>query len=126
MPDALSRLASLNTDESLPHHYSELDALSTDILFSVSLVEMSTSFHEKSLLGYQQDGYWKRISAQLDSNDSLSEDATSLPFMKGKRLPATDSDPYFSPRPEQNSTQNQQQDQQNLTHEKLQDLIFSC
>ena len=94
VPDALSRLASLNQDSTIAPEHSELD-----VLFTTSLVQMSTDFHDRCVQGYQQDPYWKRISRQLDNNMDLSKNATSLPFMWGRDLLACDSGPYFLPRP---------------------------
>lgn len=99
LPDALSRLASLNSDKLLPPDHSKLDALHANTFFTATLVRMKQSFHDRCLLGYQEDTYWKRISKQLDDNMSLGEDAVSLPFVWGRYLPATESDPYFTPRP---------------------------
>ena len=98
IPDALSRLASLNHDQ-LPEDHSELDS---DALFTATFVEMDEKFHDRLVKGYGQDRYWKRILQQVKENEKLGpENAASLPFCFGKNLPVGDSDPYFSPRPEE-------------------------
>ena len=89
LPDALSRLASLN-GEQLSDEHSELD-----VLYTTTMVEMSEAFHDKCLQGYQKDGFWKRISQQIDDNDALNENAAILPFVRGKNRP-------FAPRFEAN------------------------
>ena len=97
IPDALSRLSSLNSsvNSSLPDHYSELDAL-----FTAAIVEMNQDFHDKIVDGYENDKFWKRIAQQLNDNEALGDNAVKLPFMYGRQLPGSDSDPYFLPRPE--------------------------
>jgi hypothetical protein len=77
----------------LPKDHSELDAL-----FAATLVDMSEEFYTRLIEGYQHDGFYKRIIAQIDENDALGEDARTLPFVKGERLPAHETDPYFGPR----------------------------
>ena len=52
VPDALSRLASLNQDSTIASEHSELD-----ILFTTSLVQISTDFYDRCVHGYQQDPY---------------------------------------------------------------------
>ena len=48
MPNTLLRLASLNKNNSLSHYYSKLNAL-----FTTSLIEISSFFHEKCIQDYQ-------------------------------------------------------------------------
>ena len=36
---------------------------------------------------------------QIDKNDGRGEDTTTLPFLRGDRLPLIDAEPYFTPRP---------------------------
>ena len=60
---------------------------------------MNQDFYARILKGYQEDPCWKRIARQLDNNYLLGEDAVYLPFTRARHLPATDADPYFSPRP---------------------------
>ena len=99
VPDALSRLASLNKHE-LPDHHSELDSLTGEVLFTAALVQMDESFHNKVLDGYSKDDFWARTLKQVKDNSELGENAASLSFCLGKDLPTADDDPYFSPRPE--------------------------
>ena len=51
IPDALSRLASMNRSQ-LPDHYSELDVLFTSIL-----VEIDDSFRKKLVDRYEDDAW---------------------------------------------------------------------
>ena len=95
LPDALSRLTSINTDVSISKDHSELDAL-----FTMALMQMNSNFHDRCVQGYQEDTYWKRIAKQLNDNVALGEDAASLPFVWGKDLPTTEADPYFFSRPQ--------------------------
>ena len=107
VPDALSRLASLNTSESSTE--GELDALFTltgadtshpeiDVLFTCSLVEMDAAFRQKILNGYKAEAGWKRILDVLGT-----EDGAHLPFSKGEhglifRLDGATGDHAFVPR----------------------------
>ena len=98
IPDALSRLASLNKHD-LPDHYSELDSLTGEVLFTAALVQMDKSFHNKVLEGYSKDDFWARILKQVKDNSELKENVASLSFYLGKDLSTSDDDPYFSSRP---------------------------
>ena len=86
LPDALSRLASLNNNNTDDHRY-ELDGLCTNALFSATMVEISQPFLKKVLDGYQEDEFWKKVDTQLKQNDNLpTEDAAKLPFVRGNKL----------------------------------------
>ncbi len=95
IPDALSRLASSNTGHADPQH-SELDAL---FAYNTTLVELHPTLISRILAGYEADPWWARLQQQIQSNDELGADATTLPFVVGS-TPLTDSDPYLAPRPE--------------------------
>lgn len=98
---ALSRLASTNTGK-MPKDYDELDALATvDVQFTAVLVRMDDDFRKRILNRYRKDGWWRQGSKQIDENDALGEDAVTLPFVRGRNLPTTEADPYFSPSPEE-------------------------
>ena len=55
IPDALSRLASINRSQ-LPDYYSELD-----VLFTSTLVEIDDSFRKKLVDGYEDDAWWRKV-----------------------------------------------------------------
>ncbi len=93
IPDALSRLASANTQHPDPQH-SELDALFT---YNTTLVEMHPALVSQILAGYQADPWWARLHRQIQANKDLGADAATLPFVVGSTPPA-DSDPYLTPR----------------------------
>ena len=79
VPDALSRLASANTNPPR-HDEGELDAL-----FTASLVEMDSAFKQRILDGYKTDLNWQKIASTLDQNAELgSEGAANLPFYRGE------------------------------------------
>lgn len=95
LPDALSRLASANTN--LPSHdpaYSELDAL---FAYNTMLVAMNEDLAQRIVKGYESDPWWSKISNQLSTNDALGDNKATLPFVR--ELPPTDADPYFLLRP---------------------------
>ncbi len=76
VPDALSRLASDNTEENTE------DGI-LDVLFTTSLVEMEEGFRKRILDGYKSDLNWKRITETLDAESS--GDAAKLPFYRGEQ-----------------------------------------
>ena len=114
IPDALSRLASTNHSPDLAPEHSELDCL-----FTASFVKISDEFHAQILQGYEDDSAWRRIVKIIDNPD---DDTTrKLPFVRGKDLPAMDSDPYFAPRPENGESSDQSE---NLGTDVYDDLVY--
>ena len=94
VPDTLSWLASANTRHPDPQH-SELDALFT---YNTTLVEMHPALVSWILADYQADPWWAQLHRQIQANDNLGADSTTLPFVGGS-MPPADSDPYLTPRP---------------------------
>lgn len=95
IPDALSRLASANTDLPSDPEHSELDVL---FVYTATLVELSPILLKQIVQGYTRDGCWKKVLQQLEYNESLGPNKAILPFEKGDPSP-TSADPYFLPRP---------------------------
>ena len=92
IPNALSRLASAITRHPDPQH-SELDALFT---YNITLVEMHLALVSRIMAGYQADPWWAWLHRQIQANDDLGADATTLLFVVGSTLSA-DSEPYLAP-----------------------------
>ena len=99
VPDALSRLASLDTPKLAPE-YDELEALLNEVNYTATVVEMSPDFRKSILQGYEDDPWWSKILTQIHQNETLGEDAAVLSFVTGRHLPALEHDTYFGPRPE--------------------------
>jgi Integrase zinc binding domain len=90
IPDALSRLPSTSPTVKGP----ELDFAFADLAFAnlglptaynytATLVEMSDSFKQRLLEGYQQDPDYNRIIRTLNANDDLAEpDRATIPFTR--------------------------------------------
>ena len=78
VPDALSRLASDNTNAPVARNSDEGEL---DALFTTSLVEMEEGFRNRILDGYKTDLNWQKISQVLDAG---GEDAAKLPFYRGE------------------------------------------
>lgn len=83
VPDALSRLASLNHSKKAPE-YSELNAL-----YTCSLIDISDDFRHRLVDDYKKDPWCARLIQQIDDNEKLGEDAVPLSFIRGR---------YFSSR----------------------------
>lgn len=81
IPDALSRLSSLNIDEKRRQD----DEGELDALFTTTLIEMEEAFRNRLLDGYRNDPVWKRISALLDAQTS-TEGSAALPFYRENGL----------------------------------------
>lgn len=97
VPDALSRLASANTNlPSLDPEYSELDALFT---YTTTLVDIHPDLIKRIIDGYKADEWWSKLLCQVEDNEALGGDKAILSFVKRIPMP-TDSDPYFTPQPE--------------------------
>lgn len=97
VPDALSRLASANTNLlSEDPNYSELDALFT---YNTTLIDIYPDLVKQIVKGYKADNWWAKIWRQIKENDKLGPDRALLPFVKSN-TPPTDANPYFTPRPE--------------------------
>ena len=94
IPDALSRLASMNVGCSDPSH-SELDALFT---YNATFIEIHPNLISRILAGYEDDEYWARLRHWVQANEDLGDDKTVLPFITGGSY-RSDSDPYMVPRP---------------------------
>lgn len=88
LPDALSRLASANTNlPSQDPSYSKLDAL---FAYNITLVAMNEDLAQRIVKGYESDPWWSKVSSQLSANDALGDDKATLPFVR--ELPPTDAD----------------------------------
>lgn len=92
IPDTLLRIASLN-HASLSSDHFELDAL-----FTMPLVEMKPDLYKEILQGYQVDHFLYPTAGKIDDNLALGEDAAILLFVRGRHLPALETDLYFIPR----------------------------
>ena len=108
VPDALSRLASLNTSTpALPPGYDELEALYQEVFsevnYTATLAQMSPHFKKQILKGYRKDPWWSKLLRQVLQNEAHGADAADLPFVSGRALPPTDSDHYFDPIPSEPS-----------------------
>lgn len=69
VPDALSRLASANTN--LPWedpNYSELDALFT---YNTTLIDIHPDLVKRIVKGYKADNWWAKIWRQIEENNKL-------------------------------------------------------
>ena len=119
VPDTLSRLASTNTGD-LPDNHLELDCLT----YIVSTIIIKDDLRRRLKDGYEKDPVWKPIIAILDKNNKLNKNKASLPFVYGKYLPAQDTDPYFGPRPGEDSLLEQDSTEQNNTTDVYKDLIY--
>ena len=95
IPDALSRLASANSSGH-DAEYAELDAL---FVYHTTLVRINPDLVKQILDGYMSDGWWSRVRKQVLDNKKLGVDKALLPFVLAD-ADASDSDPYFQPRPE--------------------------
>ena len=93
--DALSRLASANSSGHIAE-YAELDTL---FVYHTTLVRINPDLVKRILDGYTSDGWWSRVCKQMLDNKKLEVDKALLPFVLAD-LDASDSDPYFQPRPE--------------------------
>ena len=96
IPDALSRLPSLSpTMEGAELDFAAEDIAFADLAFAnpgdlptaynytASLVEMSDSFKQRLLEGYQQDPDYNRIISVLEANSNLTdENRATVPFLK--------------------------------------------
>lgn len=103
VPDALSRLASANINPpSSDPDYEELDALFT---YNTTLIRINLELLQKIVKGYEADSWWSKLLRQVKANQALGPDAALLPFVLGK-VPPSDSDPYFRPRPETTAAEN--------------------
>lgn len=101
IPDALSRLASANTG-SLKDDFNELDAL---YVYNATLIGISNSFRDQIVKGYTTDPAWRKISATIKANDAMGDNAAELSFARGgASIVPSDTDPYFEPRPEGNTS----------------------
>lgn len=78
VPDALSRLASRDCRPNQDSE-GELDALAVKC-FPVSLVEMSQSFRERLIAGYQEEPRWSRVMDMVKQNKDLGENAAKLAY----------------------------------------------
>ena len=61
--------------------YSELD-----VLYTTSMIGISDHFRSRLVEGYRQDEWYAQLFKQIDDNESLSEDAILLPFIRGRPL----------------------------------------
>lgn len=103
VPDALSRLASANINSpSSDPDYKELDALFT---YNTTLIKINPELLQKIVKGYEADSWWSKLLRQVKANQALGPDAALLPFVLSK-VPPSDSDPYFGPRPETTAADN--------------------
>ena len=90
VPDALSSLASV-TKSTLPKDHLKLDvlyacatqALPSETLYSytATMIEMSESFRDRLLLGYNTDPHWKRIASIIDDNAKHNGKGANLSFV---------------------------------------------
>lgn len=72
VPDALSRLASANTNlPSEDPNYSELDALFT---YNTTLIDIHPDLVKRIVKGYKADNWWAKIWRQMEENDKLGPD----------------------------------------------------
>ena len=95
IPDALSKLASANSSGH-DAEYAKLDAL---FVYHTTLVQINPDLVKCILDGYASDGWWSRVRKQVLDNEDLGVDKALLPFVLAD-ADASDSDPYFQPRPE--------------------------
>ena len=95
IPDALSRLASTNN---LGHklEYAKHDAL---FVYHTTLVRINPDLVKRILDGYASDRWWSWICKQVLDNEKQGVDKALLLFVLAD-ADASDSDPYFQPRPE--------------------------
>ncbi len=70
MPDALSRLATVNVNLPPDLNHSELDVL---FVYTATLVQLSTFLLRKIIRGYRMDELWKKILTQIDDNNHFLE-----------------------------------------------------
>jgi hypothetical protein len=77
VPDALSRLPSLNGAMTDNAAEGELDALHAE---STTLLQLHDEFKSRITAGYETDKYWGRILQQLKDNAQLGHNAAQLPF----------------------------------------------
>ena len=92
VPDALSSLASV-IKLTLPKDHPELDVLyacatqalpsETPYSYTATMVEMSESFCDRLLLGYDTDPHWKRIASIVDDNTKHNGEGADLSFFCG-------------------------------------------
>lgn len=100
IPNALSRFTSANICPANPF-YSELDAF---FVYNTTLIEIHPTLVSRILAGYNVDAWWSRFQDQVQSNNELSANTASLPFVSGS-MPPSDADPYLAPHPKSNAQQ---------------------
>lgn len=92
IPDAFSRLASANTNLL----FLDLDALLT---YTPTFIDIYLDLIKRIIDGYEANEWWSRLLRQVEDNEAFDNDKAILSFLK--EIPIlTDSDPYFTPRPE--------------------------
>ena len=77
IPDALSRLASIN-NQSEPSGHVELDML---YVYTATLVEINNDFKRRIIKGYRSDPSWIKILLILNKEISYDENAAKLSFV---------------------------------------------
>ena len=95
IPDALSRLVNTNS-LGYDAEYAKLDAL---FVYHTTLVRINPDLVKRILDGYTSNGWWSRVCKQVLDNEKLGIDKALLLFVLAD-ADASDSDPYFQPRPE--------------------------
>lgn len=93
IPDALSRLANVNTDTA-ESSYSKLNAL---FLYITTLVEIHLTLVSRIIARYKADAWWSRLHTPVQANNNLSADRALFLFVLGS-TPPTDADLYLAPR----------------------------
>ncbi len=96
VPDAISRLASANTNLlSLDPEYSELDAL---FIYTTILVDIHSDLIKRIIGGSKANEWWLKLLREVEDNKALGGDKAIYFFIKEIPMP-TDFDFYFTPRP---------------------------